>query len=345
MESAFGAELDASFADLFAAYDATPGLAVTVLGKRGTWQGAYGVMDVATQAPMQADATFRIASVTKTFVAAAALRLAEEGRIELDISCSAWLGAQSLTLLDSFGFDAEAISVRHLLQHTSGLADFASSPEYHQAVKAAPSRRWTRAEQVAIGLAVGGPSAKPGQAFCYSDTGYVLLGEILERVTGMDLGQVLRSHLGFDALHMSSTYLESIEPVPTQAGPRAGQYVATSDIRGMDPSMDLYGGGGLVSTTGDLACFARALFSGALYETSASLDTMLTQQSALGAEGWGSGVFRLPDPRGEWWGHTGYWGVVMAHHLPSQTSLAAVSTQLLGQGGINVTRLVELVNV
>src|SRR5206468_13081783 len=99
-----------------------------------------------------------------------------------------------------------------------------------------------------------------GTDFHYSDTGYVLLGEILERQTGHSLAGAYRSLLGLDRLGLLHTYLETLEPTPAQATPRAHQYLGTTDTAGFDPSFDLYGGGGLVSTVNDLTRFYRARF-------------------------------------------------------------------------------------
>ncbi len=107
----------------------------------------------------------------------------------------------------------------------------------------------------------GKPLAKPGAEFHYADTGYILLGEILERRTGNSLATAYRTLLHFNKLGLADTYLETLEPKPARAKQRAHQYLGTIDAADFDPSFDLYGGGGLVSTVDDLGQLAHAAAS------------------------------------------------------------------------------------
>src|SRR5204862_1252455 len=144
------------------------------------------------------------------------------------------------------------------------------------------------------------PYAPPGKAFHYADTGYVLLGEIVERATGRPLGSAFRRLLGFGKLGLTRTYLESLEARPQAAHPRAHQYYQRIDATAFDPSFDLYGGGGLVSTVGDLARFYRALLHGQVFEKRATLRTMLGQPNSRRVGDLGMGLFshRIGGPSG-----------------------------------------------
>ena len=226
------------------------------------------------------DNPFRIASVTKTFTAVAVMKLVEQGRIGLDQPIAGLLSRASLEALRQGGADPQAITVRHLLGHRSGLGDYAITLEYFQAVLADPQRRWSRLEQLELALALT-PPVPPDLRFAYADTNYILLGEILERATRRPLARALRDTLGFARLGLKSTWLESLEPAPPGIKPRLHQFLAEIDTTGFDPSFDLWGGGGLVSTVDDLARFFRALFHGRILAP-ATLERMTREVSGGG---------------------------------------------------------------
>src|SRR5205814_1177974 len=177
------------------AHPSFPGIALAVRTPTLNWAGAAGVTDRATHTPLTAGAGFRIASVTKTFTAAAILRLAEDGKLGLNDPIAQHLSPATIVLLRHGGYDVDHIRLKQLLQHTSGLYDYAGDPAFQTFVVAHPRHRWTRAEQVRFAMKHGKPLALPGAAFHYSDTGYVLLGEILERRTGHSLAAAYRSLL------------------------------------------------------------------------------------------------------------------------------------------------------
>ena len=226
----------------------SPGITVIVQApRRGIdWRAATGKADPGGT-PLTPDHPFRVASVTKAFVGAAILRLEEEGRLSLAQPIAPLIAPETAALLRGGGYDPARISVRQLMDHTSGLRDFYDDPAYEKAMLSQPARRWTRAEQIAIAMKVGPAHGAPGERYHYVDTGYSLLGEILERATGLPMGPALRSLLPYDRLGLTSTWLESLEPAPAGAKPRAHQYASGVDMTDADPSYDLYGGGGLVS--------------------------------------------------------------------------------------------------
>lgn len=293
-----------------------PGVAIEV---------AAGKADLSTGAPIQPGSRFRIASVTKPFVAAAALRLVEEGRLSLGDSVATLLPGEYDALLRDGGYDTEAITLRHLLTHTSGIYDFAADaygaadPEGFVAQTAVdPSRRWTRLEQIRFAVTHGHPYGPPGSVFAYSDTGACLVGEILERVTGRTMGAAIRELVGFGHLGLFHTWQESIEPDPPDLPPLSHQYEGEIDVARMDPSVDLYGGGGLMSTCADLGRFFRGLLGGAVFREPSSLATMTTTLEGVPPSpeaGWqvdpstaGMFLFRSEIGGETWWGHDGFWG-------------------------------------
>lgn len=178
------------------------------------WRGAAGLGSAAPAVPLQLDAVVRIASVTKTFTAAATLVLVQSGRLDLEAAIEPLIDAAYVRQLAVAGYDVRAMTVRHLLAHTSGLPDYASDASYIETVLASPNRAWSRTEQVTWSLTHQSRVGEPGEVVHYSDTGYVLLGEIIERATGLDLGSALRTLVDYDAIGLRHTWLEGIEPVP-----------------------------------------------------------------------------------------------------------------------------------
>jgi D-alanyl-D-alanine carboxypeptidase len=265
--------------------------------------------------------------VTKTFTAAAILRLAEEDKLSLDDPIARHLSPATVALLRHGGYDVDAIRVRHLLQHTSGLYDYAEDPAYQTFVVSHPRHRWTRAEQVRFAINHGKPLARPGTSFHYADTGYVLLGEMLERLNGHGLAAAYRTLLHFNQLGLADTYLETLEPKPPSAKERAHQYLGTIDMTGADPSFDLYGGGGLVSTVNDLARFYSALLDGHVFAKPATLRTMLGSPRRPGISGLGMGIFAVSVGQETCWHHDGFWGTTVIHCPRSKVTIAITVNQ------------------
>ncbi len=276
---------------------------------------------------------FRIASLTKVFVASAILRLYENGLLSLDDSISTYISQEHITILRDGGYDPDKITIRHCLSHRSGLYDYAvGGPEYIEVASKDSSKRWTRTEQVQFAMEYGKPHATPGVEEHYSDTGYVLLGEIIENVNQLGLAKSLRQLLKFDKLGMSATYLESLEKRPDGLLPKVKRYMGEIDASDWDNSIDLYGGGGLVSNTHDLTVFLQALFNGKVFEKDTTLDVMLLKM------GYGDRSGDLPAQRlgftsiigkksgVEVYLHSGFWGTVFMHIPAYNCSIALNNT-------------------
>lgn len=314
-----------------AANSEVPGILLHMDGPRGPWSGAAGVRDHETSEALEPDATFRIASITKTYTAASVLRLCELGRMSLDEPIGTYLDDG---LRDLVGEDrCQGLLVSQLLSHTSGLCDFVEDTNYQDLVVSDLQRKWTREEQVRLALTDCTDVGAPGEKFHYSDTGYVLLGAAIENVMEADLAQSLRSLLRFDDLGLVATHLESLEPTPPEAKPRACQYLDGKDTCDADPSFDLWGGGGLVATTGEVAGFFRALFEHRVYESSETLHRMIEPVTDTddGAQV-GLGISGRTTPGGILYGHGGYWGVY-GGFLPDHDLAFAVA--ILERNGID----------
>ncbi len=273
-----------------------------------------------------ANATLRIASNTKTFVAVAVLKLVEQDRLELDTSLQSVVPENLTSLLEAGGYDTSQITVRMLLQHTSGLPDHAQLDVYFQQIMADTSRVWTRQEQVALAMSDGARVADPGERFAYSDTGYVLLGAILESVTGQSLAAAVRTLVDFDALELNATWWEDLEPAPANAPERFDQQAFGMALSDIDPSVDLYGGGGLVSNLQDLGRFHLMAASGQLFDDpalNAALIKPSPQSLTDGQGGYGMGFFIRTYSGETCYEHSGFWGTLAVYCPDSSLIFAA----------------------
>lgn len=295
-----------------------PGAVLVARSPDLDFRGVAGARSLDEGAPaMRVDDLFRAASATKTFVAAAVIVRSEAGALSLDDPLRMRLSAESLLALERGGYDPDAMTVRQLLAHTAGIYDYTETDTFYATIDADPSHRWTRAEQLALAMDDGWVLNEPGDAYAYGDTHYILAGEVLERSTGAGLAEALRSTLRFDAIGLSSTWLESLEDPPAaDAFERLSHpYDGDVDTRDWDPSWDLYGGGGLATSADDLARFIDALFDGELLGD-AALDEMLTvsdvsEGAFFGIDGaLGIARFYLDDGSACWAGY-GYFGTAM----------------------------------
>ncbi len=302
------------------------------------WKGAAGLADPASGTEMSPDNPVRIASNTKTYVAAAVLRLAEEDRLDLDDSIAEHLPLDIVNLLDTDGYDSEAITIRHLLTHTSGLFDHSETGAYTEAIVADPQHPWTPIEQISMAVETGDPHAAPGIVYTYCDTGYVLLGLIIEEASGQPLAAAVRELIGFEALGLESTWWEILEPKPEGAADRAHQFLGELDVTDFYPAFDLYGGGGIAANMGDLARFFGGLFRGEVFENGDTVEVMLTTidgirarpdatERALPPGAYRMGVWVLEIEGYTTYQHNGFWGTMAVYVPELDLSIAATSNQ------------------
>lgn len=196
-----------------------------------------------------------------------------------------------------------------------------------------PQKRWTRTEQIQLAMDTGEATGSPGESYSYGDTGYILAGEVIEMQTDTNLGQGLRQLLGFNQLDMPTTWLETIEPAPDNHLAYVHRYARRYDTTNWDASMDLYGGGGLVSTTSDLAHFMHALFNNGVYKKNTTLQLMLEApiyaDSYVPAEDerykdYRQGLWQINIFGKKAYMHAGLWGTAIVH-IPSYNCTIAVN--------------------
>ncbi|BFV59562.1 serine hydrolase domain-containing protein [Kitasatospora sp. CMC57] len=298
------AALDRALGDVVDVGGASAALGRVVQEGRTVWQGAAGKADLDTGAAARADGRFRIGSTTKTFVATVVLQLVGERKVELDAPIERYLpGAVP---------NGANITVRQILNHTSGLYSYTGDPRLGLSEEGLPqwvaSGRWTtyRAQDL---LAIADDHQSefaPGTDWSYSNTNYIVAGLLIEKVTGRSWGTEVE-HRIIRPLGLRDTSMpDTSTAVP---GPHAKGYARLGDTRfdvtRLNPSMAGSAGAG-VSTTADLARFNTALLGGRLLRPAelAEMKTPSPQAVRRGVE-YGLGLWRTTLPCGEFWGHDG----------------------------------------
>lgn len=307
---------------LQAVHDAgVPGLYAQVRDGRETWQGAAGVADVETGRPVHAGMLHRVGSLTKTFTAAAVLHQVEQGRVRLD----APIGGYLPELVP--GGRGRTVTVRMLLNHTSGIADYL--PSAFPSLGAYPSlpdlspeslddnrfRRFRPEELIAMGLDAPPTEAPGGTPGRYSNTNYLLLGALLETVTGTGH----QEHITRQIIQPAGLQHTAFPDGPQIHGDHSRRYEAFFGL--IDPPRDysVYDmswvgpAAALVSTVADLNRFYGRLLAGEVVRSS-SLEQMRQVVPVIAQDGqlieYGLGLHRVEIPGcGTFWGSDGtVWG-------------------------------------
>ncbi|MCU5182347.1 D-alanyl-D-alanine carboxypeptidase [Bacillus toyonensis] len=280
-----------------------PGILAKTSEGGKTWGYAAGVADLSTKKPMKTDFRFRIASVTKTFTATVVLQLAGENRLNLDDSIEKWLPG----VIQGNGYDGNQITIRQILNHTSGIVEYARSKEIDFFTNTKKS--FTAEELVKIGLSMP-PEFAPGKGWSYSNTGYVLLGILIEKVTGNSYAEEIENRI-IEPLELSNTFLpgnSSVIPGTKHARGYLQPDGASElkDVTYYNPSIGS-SAGDMISTADDLNKFFSSLLGGKLLKEQ-QLKQMLTTVPTGIAEtgGYGLGIYETKLPNGvSIWGHSG----------------------------------------
>jgi D-alanyl-D-alanine carboxypeptidase len=270
----------------------------------------------------------RVASNIKPFVAAAALKLVEQGKLQISAPIGPYLSEPMAKILAGRGDTLTKVTLRDLLNHSSGIPDYGNS-QLFQAIAYIPTafgfaRHWTPQEQVWFGAKLL-PNRGVGTRFDYSDTNYLLASDLITKATGApNAGIAVRNLLDWPAIGADETYWEGYEAAP--AGTRLVRHFrgGIEDTK-LDVSFDQYGGGGLVMSLDDLARAHRAVVRGEVFGDPKILLVMQTPGIAPGSDGYGLGITKMTIEGVTCWGHGGRWGTA-ALHCPSIDFTVARST-------------------
>ncbi|WP_433833161.1 serine hydrolase domain-containing protein [Actinoplanes sp. CA-015351] len=292
--------------------DITAGSAIGALARVRETAATSGVTMLGSDQAVHPGSRFRAGSITKPFIATVVLQLAGEGRLKLDDIVRRWLP----------GLLPDGITVRHLLQHTSGLPNYTNTPAFG-AVFGGPAdlvrlryRTWTPREL--LGFVDGMPLRfEPGTDWWYANTNYILLGLLIERVTGSAYAAEIRRRI-LRPLRLHGTEMPGTDP--HLRGPHPHGYVPAPgpvDITVFNPSL-AGAAGEIISTTADLNTFFRALVGGRLLRPAEQRE-MLTFRAGTPDYDYGLGLMTKLLPSGvRVWGHGG--DFVDAYYSESWTS-------------------------
>jgi len=290
---------------------------------RGSYLQAYGTADTAGT-PMTTDMHYRIASVSKTFTAQAVLRLADEGRLSLDDPVEMYVPDIP---------HGEDITVQHLLGMRGGVYDFVADEEFMARYVADPLLPgWSPYDALEIIRAHADEATPPDQATVYSNSEYVLLGLIIERVTGRSAQQDTTSvieDLGLPATSYPTTaalpepFTHGYMNADTELGPADPDAEEPWDVTFSNPMVP-FTAGAVISTVPDMTRYAEQLATGVgLAPETARLRQEWTPLSSTGVRAqYGLGVLQL----GNWVGHNGsiFGYSDMVFHLPEQEASVVV---------------------
>ncbi|WP_308465765.1 serine hydrolase domain-containing protein [Rathayibacter soli] len=288
MPAALAGKYDAVITAEFAKVrESAPSVIVGVRSPKGTWEKAYGLADIATKTASTTDMYQRVGSVTKTFVATAVLQLADQGKLSLDDPIDDYVAGVP---------NGTHITLRELITMTSGLGNYAGDPQWYSDALSQPERQWTPRELLDVAYSMP-TSFPPGTNWEYSNTNYILLGQVIEYVTGKPWEDVVTEQI-LKPLHLTSTQLPTGNIMPS---PHANGYThdtiaiigatptnAWTDATDFTPSC-AGAAGSMISRVGDLLTWGRALATGqGMLPTPAQVQRL----SSFGStHGFGAGFF------------------------------------------------------
>ena len=275
--------------------------------------------------PARNDNRFKIASITKMFTAVVILQLQEEGRLQTSDKLAQYLDHNHPARVDELHYYqgkayGDQLTIRQLLEHRSGLADLFTDAMFrfyikeflHKNTSWEPEKLMAQYYRYHLNKKA---HFAPDSGYYYSDVNFFLLGMIIEKITGQKLAQQIRTRI-LTPLSMTNTFFEYYEPTPLTTN-FAHSFLGKMDVtKKLNTSYD-WAGGGLVSTTEDLAKFIRGLFAGQLFKKQETLNQMIsvkmhTSKSGK-TSGYGSGISQYIFNGDIYFGHAGFWGALVAY--------------------------------
>jgi D-alanyl-D-alanine carboxypeptidase len=341
-QPAYAAKLQSEMPDLMKA-NAIPGAVFLIKSATlGDWSATFGTGEVGKDVPLKLDDHFRVGSNTKTMTGTVILQLVQEGKLKLDDPISKFRPDVP---------NGENITIAQLAEMRSGLYSYSFDPGFNATLDSDPQKAWTPDELLAIAFKHP-PNFPPGEKFNYSNTNTVLLGVVIEKVTGMTLSEAFQKRL-FEPLKLAHTSLpkasDSSIPDPHPQGYQFGTNVETAEsyelpeaqaqaaVNGTlkpinetnsNPSWT-WAAGGAIATLDDLAVYVKALVSGGLINDDLQkqrLASVVPFDPSAPSVGYGLGITQfVPDV----YGHDGQlpgFSTFMAYDLQTQTAMIVGTT-------------------
>jgi D-alanyl-D-alanine carboxypeptidase len=322
-----------------------PGVSLRVSGPGIDYQGAAGAADLSTGEPLTTNHVMYTASIGKTFTAAIALQLCEEGRLDLEAPITTWLQSEVTKRIPS----SEKITLRHLLSHTSGVIDYMNDDKaWRSDFVRDPHRQWTHSDVVPY-LYHKPLLFEPGSNYHYSNSNYILVGLIIEQVARQPLHMLIRKRI-LAPLGMQHTF--SGDEIVKSKKRAHGYVIRRGRIIDTYPWYSHYGlaDSGIHSTPGELAMFIKSLFNTEKILSQAMLTEMTSvSQSGYPPSDYGMGIYVQRNPWGarhRWYTHDGidpgYQADMM--HLPElDLTLVLAANASLGKANFIYEKLIATV--
>ncbi|MFD1739038.1 serine hydrolase domain-containing protein [Bacillus salitolerans] len=276
------------------------------------------------------DQPYFIASVSKLYISVLIAKLAEDGKLSFHDDITSYLEPELLHKLHVYkGNDyTHHIKIKHLLNHSSGLHDyFEDKPLQGKSMinmlMDEPNRMWAPEEVIRWSKENLSSHFPPGEGFHYSDTGYHLLGLIIEKVTELPLHQALYHHI-FLPSQMKCSYLHVSTPIEQENNPVADLFIRTTNVKNYTSLSVNYAGGGIISTTQDSLTFMQALVNEQLIRRDTFEEMKDWKKFFIGIDyGYGIMHFKyfplLMPKRYTMWGNAGSTGSFMFYHPDLET--------------------------
>ena len=291
-----------------------PGISMLIESPEGIWAGAAGFADIPNQAPMQACNIGRVGSITKTFTATLILQLHEKGLLDLSDKVSTHLDPTMADKIDN----AATATIAQLLDHTSGITDYAGTIDFSIEALNNTSKLWTAEEE--LKFIYGQPADfEPGAQRKYSNSGYVLLGLIAQNITGKTGAELFQEQI-FTPLNLSNTFFYQDNTIPKNIARGYSDeednmvLIDRTEFSFAHSSME----GGAISNVEDLRTFLQAAMTPNELFSAATIERMLTVTTPAGEDhiksdadyllridGIGLGWFNIETPHGKAYGHGG----------------------------------------
>ncbi len=299
-----------------------------------SWSYAKGVADTSTNQSLEDQQPVLIASNTKPYVAAAILRLVEKGELAIDQPIANLLSKKTRHLFESDGYNLAVITIKNLLSHTSGIQDYVDEA-YFEFVNQHPKYKWKKDEQIKRSIAIGNPQPV-GEKFSYADINYLLLTEIIEQKTQQPFYAAIRNLLRYKELNLTKTWFINVEQYPENTLPLAHQYANKYnwDSYTIDPSWDLYGGGGIAATAKEAALFFQYVFDGKIIQDKQLLEAMHTYVLPPDKSKYCLGIYHFDMGFNAYY-HGGWWGTDVIYSPESDATITVFTLQKGFQHVIN----------
>ncbi len=266
-----------------------------------SWQYATGYQSMQKTKSLKGDEPFIAASITKTFLSVCILQMQEEGKLSLQDKVIDYLDTDLIRKLTSYRGTSyeDVLTIEHLLRHTSGISDYLNNAKTHlDGYRNAPDKIYSFEDRMQIALKV--PSSNKFGKYHYSNTNYLLLGMIAEKVDQVDASEILEKRI-ISPLKLKST---SLAPPKTVLPKMLKGYYTDWDLTSFSFHFNRGNtAGGLLTTTEDLLKFGKNVFTGALFTSKATLAKMLEFE-----KGYGLGVMQFEKSKkaGRVMGHSGF---------------------------------------